>query len=187
MAKVLSSHEMILSPWVTVVQKDIEFAPGLPPERYHSLAAHDYVTVLARTPGGLIPIVRQYRPAVELATWELPSGLVDPGEEPMQAGCRELEEETGLKTRAVLPLGSYYTDTGRMQNRQYAFFVETDDPDPHFVPEPGMCVEYVSFEELKHEICCGALMPHLHISVVFLYELYTQKERNKKVCRTCEG
>ncbi len=39
--------------------------------------------------------MRQYRPAVERFTWELPAGLLDEGETPADAFRRELMEETG--------------------------------------------------------------------------------------------
>ena len=37
--------------------------------------------------------------------WTLPKGLIDPGESAAQAAVREAEEETGLRTRVVGPLG----------------------------------------------------------------------------------
>ena len=42
------------------------------------------------TPAGKIPIVRQFRPAIEDFAWELPAGLVEPGEKPMDCARREL-------------------------------------------------------------------------------------------------
>jgi len=36
--------------------------------------------IVALTPDGRLPIVRQYRPALEQFTWELPAGMVDQGE-----------------------------------------------------------------------------------------------------------
>ena len=53
-----------------------------------------YVGMLVRTAGGLMPIVRQYRPAVETYTWEFPAGTLDPAETPEQAARREVVEET---------------------------------------------------------------------------------------------
>ena len=40
--------------------------------------------------------VTQHRPAIEQTTWEVPAGLVDAGETPLQAAKRELVEETQL-------------------------------------------------------------------------------------------
>ena len=35
-------------------------------------------------------LLRAYR------NWDLPKGLVEPGEQPFAAACREVEEETGI-------------------------------------------------------------------------------------------
>ena len=171
-ARVISRQEQTLSPWVRLVSKEITLQPGRPPELYHCLAQADYVAVLARTPGGLIPVVRQYRPAVEAYTWELPGGLVDRGEDPQAACERELLEETGLRVKRVTFLGTQYADTGRLENRQHAFYMETAEPDPKFDPEDGVGVEFVSFEDLKFRMKDGVFLNPLHMAVVMLYELH---------------
>lgn len=68
------------------------------------------VTILAKR-GGKLCFVRQYRPAVGAKTLELPAGLVEPGEEPVEAANRELAEEAGL-TGNFEHLVSFYTSPG---------------------------------------------------------------------------
>ena len=170
-AKILSRKETPVSPWVKLVSKEVEFAPGQRAEVYHSLSQADYIAVLAQTPGGLIPIVRQYRPAVAAYTWELPAGLLEAGETPEDACRRELREETGLVARKVTCLGQYYADTGRLENKQHAFFVEASEPDPGFIPEPGLRVEYVNLETLKKLVRAKEFQHQLHVAVLFLHEL----------------
>ncbi|KAL1924166.1 uncharacterized protein VTP21DRAFT_7201 [Calcarisporiella thermophila] len=46
-------------------------------------------------------LVLQYRPALLAYTLEFPSGLIDPGENPAEAACRELKEETGYTGEVV--------------------------------------------------------------------------------------
>lgn len=58
------------------------------------------VAVLARHAAGPVPqwvLVRQFRPPVGRWVWELPAGLVDPGESPEETALRELREETGFE------------------------------------------------------------------------------------------
>ena len=168
MAIGISRSETVISPWVRLVTKTVQAAPGRAPEVYHCLAQADYVTILARTPDGRIPIVQQYRPTVEALTWELPAGLQDSGETPEDTCRRELREETGLAVRSIRNLGVYYPDTGRLENHLHVFWVEASEPDPGFVPEPGMAVELVSFDTLQSYVHAGRFRHQLHIGALAL-------------------
>jgi ADP-ribose pyrophosphatase len=90
-------------------------------EQFYGLALADYVTVLALTEDEQVVLVRQYRPVIERLTLELPSGAVDPGEEPEQTARRELLEETGFVSDSWVLLGALTTDVGRLQNRQWSY------------------------------------------------------------------
>src|ERR1700683_907259 len=92
--RILKRERIRLSDWVTVVARTVDYPGG--PQVYHALEQNDYVTALAFAPDGRIPLVRQYRPALERETWELPGGLIDEGEDPMACARRELAEEVGL-------------------------------------------------------------------------------------------
>lgn len=164
--RILSRTETRVSPWVRLVAKEVQFDPGREPETYHAIAQADYISILAVTPSGLIPIVKQYRPAVEAFTYELPAGLVEPGEDPEQTCRRELKEEAGLRSESVVSLGAYYADTGRYENLVHVFFVRASDPDPDFVPEDGLSVEFVSSDELKDYIRKGIFKHQLHVAVL---------------------
>jgi ADP-ribose pyrophosphatase len=89
-----------VSPWMEIIEREVEFVPDAPAELYHAVGQQDYIAIVALTPDGRIPIVRQYRPALERFTWELPAGLVDVGEAAADCCKRELEE-TGYPARAV--------------------------------------------------------------------------------------
>jgi 8-oxo-dGTP diphosphatase len=45
--------------------------------------------------------------------WELPGGKVEPGEMPSAAACRELFEETGVKSNDLRWIGQYVIDPGK--------------------------------------------------------------------------
>jgi ADP-ribose pyrophosphatase len=111
-------------PWLAVEAKDVDLGPPRGMETFYSVRTRDYAAVLAVTDDGRIPLVRQYRPAVEEWTLELPSGLVDEGETPEQAIRRELREETGCEAGEIVDLGRFHLDSGRMSTRQHAFFAD---------------------------------------------------------------
>jgi len=63
------------------------------------------VTVLALTDDGRLVMVEQYRHGPHRVTLELPSGVLDEGEEPAAAAARELREETGYTGHGAQIIG----------------------------------------------------------------------------------
>lgn len=57
------------------------------------------VAVVPLLASGRILLIRQFRYAVGRFLWELPAGLVEPGEPPVKAARRELQEETGFRAK----------------------------------------------------------------------------------------
>lgn len=164
--KVISRRTNALSPWMTIVEREVEFAPGQRAETYYAVAQSDYVSILALTPDGCIPIVRQFRPALEQFTWELPAGMVDEGEDPAGACRRELLEETGYPALAIHRLGTTAPCSGRLSNRLHSFFVETGEVSKEFRPEAGLEVKLVSLPDLAALITSGDFVSQLHIDTL---------------------
>jgi 8-oxo-dGTP pyrophosphatase MutT (NUDIX family) len=161
-----------VSPWVSIIAREVEFSRGGAPQVYHAVAQADYISIVALTASGKIPIVRQYRPAIEAFAWELPAGLVDPGEAPAEGCRRELLEETGLTARAVHDLGANRACTGRLNNRIHNFFVAAGVRAADFEPEPGISVKLVSPAEIVRLIRRGEFVSQLHIGALLLAELH---------------
>jgi ADP-ribose pyrophosphatase len=169
--RVTSRQTIKISPWVDIVAREVEFAPGATPEVYHAIVQQDYLAIVARTPSGHFPIVRQYRPALEAFTWELPAGLAEPNEDHAEGCRRELLEETGYPTRAVYPLGRASPCTGRLSNRIHSFFLETGERVADFAPEAGIEVRLVTAAELVDMINSGEFVSQLHLGALLLAEL----------------
>jgi 8-oxo-dGTP pyrophosphatase MutT (NUDIX family) len=71
------------------------------------------VAVLAMDAKGQVLLIQQYRHPIRMRDWELPAGLLDiPGEDPMAAAKRELEEEVDLVAADWSPLVEMYTSPG---------------------------------------------------------------------------
>lgn len=170
--KVKARQTTTISPWMDVIAREVEFAPGEPPQIYHAVGQGDYLAIVARIPDGRFPVVRQYRPAVEAFTWELPAGLLERGEDPAAACARELLEETGYPARAVHSLGTPAAAcTGRLSNRIHSFFVETGERVTDFTPEPGLSTALKSSAELVAMIEAGEFIQQLHLGALMLAEL----------------
>jgi ADP-ribose pyrophosphatase len=157
-----------ISPWVNLVEREVEFSPAAERQVYHSFKGSDYVIVLAITPDGLIPLVRQYRPAVEGFTLEFPAGMIEPGEDAANTARRELLEETGLPTNAIHPLGVNKTDAGRLGNRVHSFFIETAAQLPDFKSEEGVVMRLVTPSELVDLVRSGEFDAQANLGTLLL-------------------
>ena len=62
---------------------------------FYYLDGTDWVNVVALTQNEEVVLIEQYRHGLGEVTLEIPGGLVDAGEKPLEAGLRELREETG--------------------------------------------------------------------------------------------
>lgn len=80
--------------------------------------------IAAVTTDGEMLLVRQYRAAVDRWMLEVPAGRLDPGEDPLAAARRELEEETGYRARSWSLLRE-------------------------FLPAPGFCDEWIHLFEAR--------------------------------------
>lgn len=169
--KILSRSIVYSSPWVQLIEKQVESVPG-EDVNFYCITQSPYVGILAQTPDGLIPIVRQFRPCVEEYTWEFPGGTLDPGESADRAVRRELLEEAGLNIVEVKYLGNFYPDTGRLQLDSHGFFARTSTIDETFVPEPGMIVKYVTPQEFKKMVITGEFRCQLHIALYAVASLH---------------
>jgi ADP-ribose pyrophosphatase len=169
--RILSRRTTAVSPWMSLIAREVEFAGGATVELYHAVEQADYIAIVAMTRDGKMPIVRQFRPALEAFVWELPAGLVERGERPVDCARRELMEETGLAARAIHRLGTTSPCTGRLNNRIHSFFVEAGERANGFEPEPGLKVKLVAPADIVRLIRKGSFPSQLHIAALLLAEL----------------
>src|SRR3954447_3557506 len=121
--KLTARRHAPISEWMTVVSKDVQLSPGARVETYYAIEQPSYLAALAMTQEGRILLVRQYRPAIERYSLELPSGLLDQNEDPATGVARELLEETGYTTETIIPIGKTATCSSRISNHMYSFFI----------------------------------------------------------------
>ena len=57
-------------------------------------------------------LIRQYRYPIDGYVYEFPAGLVEPGEDMVQAGIREIQEETGLSFSPVHSTQPFFMTVG---------------------------------------------------------------------------
>jgi 8-oxo-dGTP pyrophosphatase MutT (NUDIX family) len=81
----------------------------------------DWVNVIAITNDGQFVMERQYRHALGRTNYELPCGVMEQGEEPLEAIKRELLEETGYGGGEWQHLMDISANSSTMNNMTHCF------------------------------------------------------------------
>lgn len=92
------------------------------------VAAPDWCNVIALTPDGRLVLVRQFRYGIDAFSLEIPGGVIDPGEDPVVAGVRELREETGFVGSTARLLATVHPNPAIQNNRCRLVLVESATP-----------------------------------------------------------
>lgn len=131
------------------------------------------VVVLAVDGDGQVLLVRQYRKAPGQELVELPAGVMDPGEEPLEAALRELREETGFTAKQMTMLGSFFSAPGTMTERLYSFLARDISYDPLPADEDERIeLERMPFEDAVAAARQGRFEDAKTLATLFLAALY---------------
>ena len=123
------------------------------------LETGDWVNVIALTEDDQVVLIEQYRHGVDEVTLEIPGGMVDEGESALQAGLRELTEETGFGGDAPQIIGRVSSNPAIMTNWCHTILVEgvslRGAPSPDGTEEVG--VRLVALSEIPALIRSGVI------------------------------
>lgn len=93
--KVLGSEYLFERPWLTVRKDRVQISTGQVNDEYYVLEYPDWINVIAITEDGQFVMEKQYRHGLGKTCYEIPAGVIEKGESPLEAAKRELMEETG--------------------------------------------------------------------------------------------
>lgn len=134
---------------------DITLPNGAPATR--EVVEHNGgVCVLALTDQDEVLLVQQYRYPYQTVLTEIPAGKISPGEDPLECGKRELQEETGAIAAHYQSLGVMYPTPGYCGEIIYIYlatdlsFGDTNPDDDEFLQ-----VHRVPFSELLQQVLDG--------------------------------
>ena len=143
--------------YVWVGQVDVELPGG---ERFwHDvIRLHRAGTMVLVDDANRVLLLWRHRFVQDRWGWELPGGLVDEDEEPVDAARRELEEETGYRAGRVEQLIAFQPRAGTVDGEHFAFVGR----DPQRVGEPtevneATRMEWVPLASVPRMIAAGEI------------------------------
>jgi ADP-ribose pyrophosphatase len=117
------------------------------------------VSIVAVGADGRVPLVRQYRAALDVLLLELPAGTLDvTGEDPEACARRELGEEVGLAAESWELLCEFHNSPGFSDERHRIFLARGLAEVPHDrqgVEEASMTVEWVALADAVELVRTG--------------------------------
>lgn len=147
---------------------------------FYVLKAPEWVNVLPITGDDEVILVEQYRYGMEQPTLEIPGGMVDPGEEPLEAVQRELVEETGYESDAWSSLGKVSANPAIMTNFAHLYLAEEckfqglDETagDPH----ERIKVHRIPLEDFFSYVKDGTIHHSIVVATVARYFLHRRRQ-----------
>jgi 8-oxo-dGTP pyrophosphatase MutT (NUDIX family) len=153
----------------------VRFGPpeGGAAETFYCIEAPQWVNVIPLTNDDEVLFVRQYRFGVEDFTLEIPGGMCDPGETPLEAARRELREETGYEAGSLAELGHVHPNPALQGNRCYTFLARglEDKGDPQPDPHEQLELRRVPLDHVPKLIRTGEITHSLVVAAFHLLSL----------------
>ena len=132
-------HLVYETPWWDFYYDDIIRTNGSPGKyswaKIHS--GNGGVMVVPVTRSGRCLMIKLYRYPAKRYMWEFPAGMIEDDETPVEAGRRELFEETGVASNGAVLIGSQTPISGFVGDTFYTVFaqipeIEIGDVIPQF-------------------------------------------------------
>ncbi|TWR29729.1 NUDIX hydrolase [Mucilaginibacter pallidiroseus] len=167
--KVLSSHYIHKGPWATLRSDECEMPDGKIVPDYYVLEYPNWANAVALTHDNKIIMVSQYRHAAGIVSLEIPGGVVEAGEEPIEGMKRELLEETGYAFDSVELISTIYANPSTANNKTFCYLalggkkVQEQNLDEH----EQLIVHEYSIAEIKQLLLDNKIPQALHCTGLF--------------------
>ena len=165
---------------VFTIRSDIKVSPRTGKEHdFFVIESVDWVNVLALTPEGKLVMVDQYRHGSETVEVEIPGGMMDGTDtSPLEAGLRELREETGYEGTEAEVIGKIFPNPAIMNNVCYTVLVKNCELKhaPELDYGEDLATRLVPVGEIPDLITTGRIGHSLVVVALYHFELWRRRQ-----------
>ena len=180
--KKLSSEQIFDGKVVKLFVDKVELPDGK--EAIREIVRHPgAVCVIPVTDEGDVIMVKQYRYAFETVMLEIPAGKLEPGENPLEAVKRELEEESGLVAGKIEYMGEIFTTVAIFDEKIHAYLAtELVFNNAHPDEDEFLEVEKIPLKKLVEMVMNGEIRDSkTQICILKADKLLSQRKSNQEV------
>jgi len=167
---------LLETPVMTVRSGPVQSGRNGKTKDFYLLDFPAWVNVVALTPEGSIVMIRQYRYGSDRLELEIPGGMIEPGEDPVAAGCRELLEETGYRGDHARVIGKVCPNPAIQRNYCYTVLVENvrQVGRPDFDEMEDIECLLMSERELFRQVADGGIEHGLVLNGLMFFRQYRE-------------
>ena len=163
MWKIKRTERILDSEFVKVDKDDEILTHGREIPDFYKVTIKDCAAIVALTPSNQIILKKEYRHCYGEDLIEIPAGVLEDGEDPLETAKRELEEETGYVGKKWTYLGKTVESSAKLTNYMYIYLAEDCERVSSQKLDYGEDIEVieVSLNEavemiMKNEIICNS-------------------------------
>ncbi|WP_161630020.1 NUDIX hydrolase [Desulfogranum mediterraneum] len=170
---VAEERELLKTPVATITSGPVRCCRSGREKEFVRFDFSDWVNVVAVTPERRLVMIRQFRYGSRRQEIEIPGGMIDPGEDPVSAACRELLEETGYTGREPNIIGKVCPNPALQRNSCYTVLVRdaVKTAEPRFDDMEDIACFLHSHEEVESMVRQGLIDHGLVLNALMFYRM----------------
>jgi ADP-ribose pyrophosphatase len=149
---------------------------------FYVIESNDWVNIIALTPEDELVMVEQYRHGTDSIELEIPGGIIDAEDaSPLEAGVRELLEETGFEGERPELIGAIAANPAIMNNTCYTVLVHNCQYSSvtRFDTGEDLVNRFVPIKDIPELVRTGKIRHSMVVVALYYFELWQRAQSSK--------